>query len=79
MRVWSLLQLTFETIQFYKELLGLVKSAVTKNYAEKSLNNILDLVSASQDMAFLEEFYSITLQSLEDLKNDVSFRIAHLA
>lgn len=44
---------------------------MTRNYSEKSINNILDFVSSSQDMAFLEEFYSVTLQTLEEAKNEV--------
>ena len=61
-----------KAIKYYKQLLTYIKSAVTRNYSEKSINNILDLVSSSQDMNFLQEFYSLTLQALEDIKNDVN-------
>jgi COP9 signalosome complex subunit 2 len=44
---------------------------VTRNYSEKSINNILDFISSSQDMAFMEEFYSTTLNALEEAKNEV--------
>jgi COP9 signalosome complex subunit 2 len=47
-----------------------VKS-VTRNYAEKSINNTLDFVSNSPDMGFLEKFYATTLDSLQEQKNDV--------
>ncbi|KAI9205116.1 PCI domain-containing protein [Polychytrium aggregatum] len=59
-----------ETLASYRELLGYIKSAVTRNYSEKSINNILDNVSNSQEMAFLEEFYAVTLKALEDAKNE---------
>ena len=43
---------------------------MTRNYAEKSINNILDFVSVSPEMSFLEEFYSLTLNSLEETQNE---------
>ncbi|KAK9464445.1 PCI domain-containing protein [Lipomyces arxii] len=59
------------TLQYYTELLTYTKSAVTRNYSEKSLNSILDYVSAgTTDMAFMEKFYSTTLTALEDAKNE---------
>ncbi|KAG2177107.1 hypothetical protein INT43_007763 [Umbelopsis isabellina] len=58
------------TIRYYEELLTYTKSAVTRNYSEKSINNILDYVSSSDDMAFMEKFYHTTLNSLMDSKND---------
>ncbi|TPX62645.1 hypothetical protein PhCBS80983_g00281 [Powellomyces hirtus] len=58
------------TLEQYKELITYIKSAVTRNYSEKSINNILDHVSTSQDMAFLENFYSVTLEALEEAKNE---------
>ena len=35
-------------------MLGYIKSAVTRNASEKSINNILDYVSAADDMNFME-------------------------
>nr|KAJ3421271.1 COP9 signalosome complex subunit 2 [Polyrhizophydium stewartii] len=64
--------LTPLTLSHYKEMLTYTRSAVTRNYSEKSINNILDFVSGSQDMVFLEDFYSITLADLEESKNDAS-------
>ncbi|CAG8449053.1 7101_t:CDS:10 [Acaulospora colombiana] len=58
------------TLKYYKQLLSYTKSAVTRNYSEKSINNILDFISSSQDMTFMEEFYSTTLNALEEAKNE---------
>ena len=58
------------TITYYKQLLMYTKSAVTRNYSEKSINNILDYISSSRDMAFMEEFYATTLTSLEESRNE---------
>ncbi|KAL7752518.1 COP9 signalosome complex subunit 2 [Sorochytrium milnesiophthora] len=59
-----------DALNYYQKLLGYVKSAVSRNYSEKSINNILDLMSSSGDMTFLEKFYSITLDVLEETKNE---------
>ncbi|KAJ3041216.1 COP9/signalosome complex subunit Csn2 [Rhizophlyctis rosea] len=58
------------TTKYYQELLKFVKSAVTRNYSEKSINNILDYVSTSKDMHFLEDFYQLTLKALEEQNNE---------
>ncbi|CAG8636011.1 11155_t:CDS:10 [Paraglomus occultum] len=58
------------TLSYYKQLLTYTKSAVTRNYSEKSINNILDFISSSQDMTFMENFYSTTLAALEEAKNE---------
>lgn len=58
------------TLTYYKILLTYTKSAVTRNYSEKSLNNILDYISNSKDTTFMESFYSTTLSNLADAKND---------
>ncbi|CAO3644482.1 unnamed protein product [Mucor hiemalis] len=59
-----------ETLRYYNELLTYVKSAVTRNYSEKSINNILDYVSSADNMSFMEKFYEITLESLVETKNE---------
>ncbi|KAK9479761.1 hypothetical protein V1514DRAFT_327334 [Lipomyces japonicus] len=60
-----------KTLKHYKQLLTYTKSAVTKNYSEKSLNNILDYVSiGSTDLSFMETFYSVTLEALEEARNE---------
>ncbi|KAK9728066.1 COP9/signalosome complex subunit Csn2 [Basidiobolus ranarum] len=58
------------TLEFYEQLLTFIKSAVTRNYSEKSINNILDYISTSSDMSFMERFYSTTLHALEEAKNE---------
>ena len=58
-----------QTLDFYVRLLPYSK-IVTKNEFEKSINNILDLVSAAQDLKFMEKIYEITLESLSESKND---------
>ncbi|RUS18732.1 PCI domain-containing protein [Endogone sp. FLAS-F59071] len=60
------------TLSYYEQLLTYTKSAVTRNYSEKSINNILDYISSSDDMVFMEKFYQTTLDALIDAKNDVS-------
>jgi len=54
----------------YTELLTYIKSAVTRNHSEKSINSILDFISTSKQMALLQEFYETTLDALKDAKND---------
>ncbi|PWN94983.1 putative COP9 signalosome complex subunit 2 [Tilletiopsis washingtonensis] len=68
----------------YEELLGYTKSAVTRNYSEKSINNILDYVSAATsvdapaastsaatlDLSVMERFYEVTKTALESTKNE---------
>ncbi|KAK9474948.1 PCI domain-containing protein [Dipodascopsis tothii] len=59
-----------QTLKYYRQLLTYTKSAVTRNYSEKSLNNILEYASSSTDTAFMEEFYATTLTALEEAKNE---------
>eukprot|EP01135_Chromosphaera_perkinsii_P001748 Nk52_evm17s210 gene=Nk52_evmTU17s210 len=54
----------------YKQLLTYIKSAVTRNYSEKSINSILDNISTSNKMDLLQEFYETTLEALHDARND---------
>jgi len=56
-------------IKYYKKLLSLL-NIVAKSYSEKSINNILDYASNSDSIEFLEQFYEITLNKLEETKND---------
>ena len=60
-----------QCIDAYKQLLTYIKSAVTRNYSEKSINSILDHISSSLDMDFMETFYSTTLSALEESQNEV--------
>ncbi|CAJ0578071.1 unnamed protein product, partial [Mesorhabditis spiculigera] len=54
----------------YKRMLTYIKSAVTKNYSEKSINSILDHISTSKQPDLLQRFYETTLEALKDSKND---------
>ncbi|CCJ28413.1 unnamed protein product [Pneumocystis jirovecii] len=60
----------YDMIRYYTELLTYRKSAVTKNYSEKSIYNILDYISLDNDVEFMEEICSITLNSLEEMENE---------
>jgi len=63
-----------KAVEHYQELLTYVKSAVTRNYSEKSINNMLDYIEkGSEDpkaMECMEEFYSQTLQSFQSTNNE---------
>jgi COP9 signalosome complex subunit 2 len=52
-------------LEHYKKLLTYIKTAVTKNYAEKSINSILDYVSNANESGLLQQFYRITLEALK--------------
>ena len=71
-----------EALKTYTELLTYTKSAVTRNYSEKTINNILDYVGGGKggpiDVDVLEKFYQATKKALEDAKNDVSYPL-HIA
>lgn len=61
-----------QTLQYYDRMLEyVVGSWIAKNYSEKSINRILDYVSSTLDMDFLENFYQQTLKSLEKANNEV--------
>lgn len=63
-----------EAVEHYKELLTYVKSAVTRNYSEKSINNMLDFIekAAEDDEAYrcMEKFYALTLESFQSTNNE---------
>ncbi|EXJ77645.1 COP9 signalosome complex subunit 2 [Capronia epimyces CBS 606.96] len=63
-----------DAVRHYKELLTYVKSAVTRNYSEKSINNMLDYIEkvATEQRAYkcMEEFYSLTLQTFQSTNNE---------
>ncbi|EDO47654.1 predicted protein [Nematostella vectensis] len=59
-----------EMMSKYKQLLTYIKSAVTRNHSEKSINSILDYISTSKQMELLQNFYETTLDALRDAKND---------
>ncbi|PNS15999.1 COP9 signalosome complex subunit 2 [Sphaceloma murrayae] len=63
-----------KAVEHYQELLTYVKSAVTRNYSEKSINNMLDFIekNAESDDAnkCMEQFYSRTLESFQSTNNE---------
>ncbi|KAI5293604.1 hypothetical protein KEM55_007023 [Ascosphaera atra] len=62
-----------DAVDHYKELLTYVRSAVTRNYAEKSINNMLDYVdkaSSSDAFKYTEQFYSLTLDAFQNKSNE---------
>ena len=68
-----------EMMDSYKQMLTYIKTAVTRNYSEKVINKVLDLVSGSQQMELLQEFYETTLTALQEAKNDRLWRARHPA
>ena len=67
-----------KSLESYKTLLSYTKKGVTRNVAEKSINGILDYVSAETrlDTLKMQEFYEVTIKALEDAKNDVSSNLS---
>jgi len=65
-----------DALKTYTELLTYTKSAVTRNYSEKSINGILDYVGGGKggavEVDILEKFYQSTKKALEEAKNEVS-------
>jgi len=59
-----------EMMTRYKQLLLYIKSAVTRNHSEKSINSIMDYISTSKQMELLQNFYETTLDALRDAKNE---------
>ncbi|GER41047.1 COP9 signalosome complex subunit 2, partial [Striga asiatica] len=61
-----------EMMDAYRDMLTYIKSAVTRNYSEKCINNIMDFISGSagQNFSLLQEFYQTTLKALEEAKNE---------
>ncbi|RAH83120.1 COP9 signalosome complex subunit 2 [Aspergillus japonicus CBS 114.51] len=63
-----------DAVEHYRELLTYVKSAVTRNYSEKSINNMLDYIEKGSDderaYQCMEEFYSLTLRSFQNTNNE---------
>jgi COP9 signalosome complex subunit 2 len=66
-----------DAVTHYRELLTYVKSAVTRNHSEKSINNMLDFVekNAEDDAAnsCIEQFYSLTLEAFANTNNERLF------
>jgi COP9 signalosome complex subunit 2 len=70
-----------EALKTYTQLLTYTKSAVTRNYSEKTINGILDYVGGGKkgkgggsvvvDVDILEKFYQATKDALVQAKNEV--------
>ncbi|PSC72680.1 COP9 signalosome complex subunit 2 [Micractinium conductrix] len=59
-----------EMVEAYRQLLQYA-GVVTRNAAEKKINSVLDFVSAqATDTQLLQDFYSLTLDSMAEAKND---------
>ncbi|KAK1758690.1 signalosome subunit 2 [Echria macrotheca] len=60
--------------EHYEELLTYVRSAVTRNYSEKSIDNMLNFIEKSSDdpaaVGCIEQFYSLTLQCFQSANNE---------
>ena len=67
-----------DALATYTRLLTYTKSAVTRNYSEKTINGILDYVGGGKggvvEVDVLERFYAVTNEALEEAKNEVSIR-----
>ncbi|SCZ97918.1 BZ3500_MvSof-1268-A1-R1_Chr7-3g09638 [Microbotryum saponariae] len=61
-----------DALRYYKTLLTYTKKGVTRNVAEKSINGILDYVSAEHGLETgkMQEFYEVTMSALEEAKNE---------
>ncbi|KAK3310992.1 PCI domain-containing protein [Chaetomium strumarium] len=63
-----------KAVEHYRELLTYVKSAVTRNYSEKSIDNMLNFVEKGADnptaVQCIERFYSHTLQCFQSTNNE---------
>ncbi|KAF2022329.1 PCI-domain-containing protein [Aaosphaeria arxii CBS 175.79] len=63
-----------QAVEHFKELLTYVKSAVTRNYSEKSINNMLDFIEKAAEDAeaysCMEKFYALTLDTFQSTNNE---------
>ena len=64
-----------DALKTYSQLLAYTKSAVTRNYSEKTINGILDYVGGGKgglvEVDILEKFYQATKDALVEAKNEV--------
>ncbi|KAI1337133.1 putative COP9 signalosome subunit 2 [Xylariaceae sp. FL0016] len=63
-----------KAVEHFTELLTYVKSAVTRNYSEKSINNMLDYIEKESEndaaQRCMEQFYSLTLSCFQNTNNE---------
>jgi COP9 signalosome complex subunit 2 len=66
---------TNDALKAYTRLLVYTKSTVTRNYAEKTINGILDYVGGGKggpvEVMVLEKFYQATKTALQEARNEV--------
>ncbi|KAJ2082009.1 hypothetical protein H4R24_001925 [Coemansia sp. RSA 988] len=73
-----------EVLEFYDKMLEFVRnSLVARNYAEKSINSMLERVAGNTDNTFSREFYQRTLNVLKGSSSDrlwlrTSLRLANI-
>jgi len=64
-----------DALKAYTRLLVYTKSTVTRNYAEKTINGILDYVGGGKggpvEVTVLEKFYQATKDALQEARNEV--------
>ncbi|KAI0308082.1 hypothetical protein B0F90DRAFT_116142 [Multifurca ochricompacta] len=65
-----------DALRTYTRLLSYTKSTVTRNYAEKTINGILDYVGGGKggpvEVTVLERFYQATKEALREAKNELA-------
>ncbi|KAJ8113948.1 hypothetical protein ONZ43_g5025 [Nemania bipapillata] len=63
-----------KAVEHYTELLTYVRSAVTRNYSEKSINNMLDFIERESEndaaQRCMEQFYALTLTCFQSTNNE---------
>lgn len=59
-----------ESLKTYRELLSYTKSNVTRNYADKSINNILDYVAGEGKVGHMPEEGCVDALACGDLSQD---------
>jgi COP9 signalosome complex subunit 2 len=63
-----------DALKTYTELLTYTKSAVTRNYSERTINGILDYMGGGKgaviEVELLEKFYQVTRKALQEAKNE---------
>lgn len=64
-----------DALKSYTRLLAYTKSTITRNYAEKTINGILDYVGGGKggpvEVTILEKFYQATKDALQEARNEV--------
>jgi len=63
-----------DALKSYTRLLAYTKSTITRNYAEKTINGILDYVGGGKggpvEVTILEKFYQATKDALQEARNE---------